>query len=311
MQTPVGDIPPEVLKQLMAERGLLAYGGNYRMLPFSESDPSSATSAVADPAAPNNSPSGTLSDGSMIDPATGAIVPQVNVDAASPNIADANSSSDWWKYLLAATGTAGAAALANRLLKGRGEKIPLVEGETIDGPSGNAVAPEGEIIDGEFRAVDPRLAVADQSGAATVNNADDLVKSLVAQRMSQEAPTSATGNAPSAIEDKGTPPRHLTRRTMAERRLRPEARQSRNTKPAIVSDAYNDLSDLEKQRVNSLADTLIARRKEGNARLRAGKKGVGRRGLPTGPTDKESLVNSIARILRETGSLKSLQSAFN
>lgn len=310
--TGVAGLSPELLQELMRQYGYEATGGNYRMTPFATPPVETAGQGVE---IPTDEEAGARvnSDGSIVDldgDPLGVITPQGVVDAQGQPIDLSGMGFDPTPFLAGGAGGLIGWAIADALRKRKGKppRVPQVEGEVM--PRDPLAPLSGPEVEGEYTDVNPPRQVGQvvQEGGSGF----DVAAALAEQKRIPPPPrNTATGSTATAaaLEDRPTPPRHLSRREMAERRSRPNARTSRSTEPAIVTDRLTDISDVERQQASAIADQLIERRRQGNKGSRANR---GRRapgGAPTGSTDKESLIHTIVRMLRETGTTKAAQSA--
>jgi hypothetical protein len=269
----------ELVKALLQQKGLLATGGNIRSIPFSDEAPASSDgSASTGGSIP--SPSGA---GAATRPpgATPIVKNNQLIDPATGNPVQGSLADDWWKYLLAGAGGAGLAELLRRRKGGSpgagsaAEDIPVVEGEVIDPLS---PMPE-EIVNGSYT---------------------DVPNPTIAQTKQIAGPDTA---AVLAERNKQLPSRN-----------RPRANPVPSTGRDIIPlpDTMSDIPPEEIERAKTLAQQLIANRTRGNAQ-RANTGNLTRRaGPPTGPTDKnaeEGLLNTIIKLMRDSGAARIIPKA--
>lgn len=263
----------ELIKALLAQKGLLATGGQFRPVPFDYAAAAAGNGVGANGSTPSTNgadavrPEGPMPlvgpDNTLIDPTT-----------QQPLTPEA--SSDWWKYLLGAAGVAGGVALADALRRRMGSRVSLVEGEVID-PLGPVPVGESEIVPGEFTEVNqPRLT----QQPAPLNE-----------------PTAATALA--------------ERQKQLPSRTRPRANPQATSDTSVVRlpDAMNDITPEELANARALARQLVQNRLRGN-KQRANTGNLTRRaGPPTGPADEETLLKTIIRLMRESGATRVLPRA--
>ena len=272
----------ELMKELLRQRGLLATGGNIRALPFA--DGPVVPNANGNEAAPGDNagsvprPEGMTpvvdENDNLVDPSTGMPL--------SPEIAN-----DWWKYLLGGAGIAGGAVLADMLRRRMGKgKVPTIEGETLD-PL--APTPEGAspIVNGEYTEVNPSRSVAGPQPRST---------SQAAEALAGRSNARALPSPPLSLEAASE---------LARSKARPNPRATSDTSVVRSSDLYSDLTPEELARAKEITKQLVANRVKGNKARAKQSKFSSRAVLPTGDTDEKSLLNTVVRLLRENGALRS------
>jgi hypothetical protein len=252
-----------LLIEMLRQRGLLAEGGNLRALPFGTGTQNGTNGNGA-------SNSSNPVDASAMRPAGPTPVladDNTLVDPTTGKHLDPQTSNDWLKYFVAGAGIAGGVAIADALRQRRqGSRIPLVEGEVIDplGPLPNGI--DSAIVNGEYT----------------------------------EVPDPKRLGAPSSVITDGTSPSQLeAAKAIAARRMatNPPAPVS-DTSIVRGTDAMSDISPEEMAQAKAIAKQLVENRTKGNAQV-ARQNNIKRRyNLPTGPTDENSLLNTVIDIMR-------------
>ncbi len=262
------DAVPNIEEELR-KRGLLATGGNIRMLPFSNPSAAADATPIASDSGTGSATANALGvsngGGVTVNDATG------NPITVDPNAAQlpANVPDEEWLNLWPALAGAGGAALA-MLIKnhfaGKGVNLPALADEI---PTVNAtLEPDGvpgspNIVDGEFTEVadDPRLAAPQKqlSGSQKVLAAPQpkLTDALVNKRLGKSTSNLGTIQA---------------------------------------GDSYSDLSPEDMKKAQTIADQLVQRRLTGNQAKRAGKVAD----LPTGNMDRNGLLNVVVKAIRDS-----------
>lgn len=282
MPDPTGqNIDPSLMEEMLRQRGLIATGGNIRPIPF-------AGDNVSPPASGSMGVGGAGASGAANIPRPPGATPIVGpnntlLDPSTNQPLDPQSSDSWWKYLLGGAGVVGGGMAAAALLKNR-KGVPYIEGETLDPLAPNA-APDAPPVEGEY---------------TNVPNSD--VPNVEPQR---GLPPPAT-----AIEDARTQAQlPETAKALGARKRATNPSVSSDTSVVRGSDSLSDFTPEEIARARQLAQQLVAERVKGN-RARAKQTNLTRRGgKPTGPTEEEGLLNTVIRLLREGGALRSLSKA--
>jgi hypothetical protein len=259
----------ELLKALLQQKGLLATGGNIRSIPFDETASQDAVGTTSGTLPPDS----IASTGSAVRPEgpTPLIQGDKLVDPSTGQELAGGLADDWWKYLLVGGAVGGGAALADMLRKRKGgaitEGVPLVEGEVITDPL--AALPDNQVpVKGEYSEV-----------GDTLTNGRQGVAGALADRQKQ-----------------------LTARTMPRANPVPET----DTSIIRVPDQMSDISPEEMENAKALVKQLVENRTKGN-RAKARQSRFSRRAvLPTGPTDENSLLNTIIGIMRKNGATRVL-----
>lgn len=270
-------MPPNVdpMVQALIERGLLATGGNIRNMPFA--DPSGLANGNAASSSP---PVPTATGGTSVRPSGPTPVMDANKQLVDPTTGaplDPQLANEWLKYLVAGAAVGGGYALTDairdKFAKGR---IPTVEGEVVNDPLGALPnSADDAIISGEYSDVAPAQL---ESPRKALTNGSTETGSETAK----------------AIAERKGPTRKITRG---------------NSRVISSADSLSDLSPEELQQAKDLTAQLVANRTAGN-KARAKQSNLNRRGgRPTGPTDEEGLLNTVVRIMRENGAIRSLAKA--
>jgi hypothetical protein len=252
-----------LLIEMLRRRGLLAEGGNIRALPFGTGTQNGTNGNGA-------SNSSNPVDASAMRPAGPTPVladDNTLVDPTTGKHLDPQTSNDWLKYFAAGAGIAGGVAITDALRQRRqGSRIPLVEGEVIDplGPLPNGI--DSAIVNGEYTEVpDPKRLGAPSSAITDGTSPSQLeaAKAIAARRMAT--------NPPAPVSD---------------------------TSIIRGTDAMSDISPEEMAQAKAIAKQLVENRTKGNAQV-ARQNNIKRRyNLPTGPTDENSLLNTVIDIMR-------------
>ena len=270
---------PAVIQELLRQKGLLASGGNIRMMPFANSsgmgtaNASGGASNASPVSGTPTSPSGDIAvgpDGQPIVDRNGIPVPVGATDAdVDPNLLP---------YIIGAAGAGTGGYLAKHLADRYRNRVRGVNGELIDDGMTPEVLPSE--FEGQYTEVNDNAALTDQR-TKTISSDKPAVAETLAQ---QRAPKStAQVTAPKA----GTPRTQVT---------------SGSTIKA--KDAYTDVAPDEMKKVQSIVDELVRNRQTGNAMKKAG-----RAVEPTGPIGREGILNSVIKVLRDNKALKSLTRA--
>lgn len=286
-----------LMEELMRQKGLLATGGNIRMLPFG-----SATTS------PNGSSNGSASTSSL-GSASAAVAPSDTepvvdptgnvVDPRTGQALDDQTAADWWKYILVGGAVGGGYALAGALrnrFKGTtpvdSDGVPVVEGEVIDP---KALPNEQVPVEGQFTDVKQNLLT-----GPTNDTAPQTAAEAIAQRRGLPRPSPS-------LEDRGSPPQYKTAQEIA--RMKGANRPGvAGSGPAIqLGDAMQDIAPEDLEAAKEIARRLMLERSHGNVKGAQGKKitQINRRDVPelkggaTGSVDDEGLLNTVIGILRK------------
>jgi hypothetical protein len=273
----IGDLPPELIQALLQQKGLAAYGGNIRLTPFAKANVATGASS-GDTTSPTASAAAGIPTGENVTDEAGNVVGVVGADGAVSDPGFAGTGDPNLDNILAALAGAGGAAAGMYLgNKFRKDKVPLVSGSVEYDPIASALA--GRVVEGEYTEVrDPRPAI-EQKAVGKPGPGEPTVAEAIAEQRRLKGPDRRIAEkAPRAVRE-------------------------------VMQDTARDpipqtgMTVEERAKVDAIADELVARRKAGNADPKAAPK----RGLPTGPEDRNSLVNTIIELLRNKRALKALQ----
>lgn len=293
MPTPATALDTDTLKAALLSRGMLADRGRYT--PFASDAGADANGSVSGTSVSLQSAvAGKAASGGVVVPSS---------DAANSNTALPVSDDTLNKMgesdatgLLIALGL-GSAALAAYLLRRRAklnvpatEDIPLVEGEDI------GVAPKPKVpqndIEGVYTDVPDRQITDTKRIAQGVNTPDNQgMKSL-------GAPTEVDVPRLSQQSDVNPPSRRSAAQAIADRAKKA---QPNDVASIPVGDSVGDLTPAELNQAETLMEQLRLNRKGGNTANRrrlTGDRTV-RSTSPTGSVDRDSLFNTVVRMIRE------------
>lgn len=279
---------PALVEEMLRQRGLLATGGNIRLMPFGpgSSSPSELPATT-----------GSATAGALATNANGG-APIVRDLSGNPVALDPDATQlpanvpdeEWVNILPALAGAAGAglALLIKNHLAKRGITLP----DDPLAPNVPATAKAGTMGDGDRVVVDGGELVSE--GAAEVDPTKAGPK-----RFPNQSVKALPAPAQSKIQDTGSPPKYLTSRQLAERRAANLPTTETSSGKIQLGDAFTDLSDKEILHAEMIAKQLIERRMAGRKRMLSGKKGTGKLGLPTSEIDPEAVFNNVVRMIRE------------
>lgn len=272
----------------LRQRGLLATGGNIRLMPFA-----GTANANGVTAAPSSSDSGnTLQpnpDGTLTVPdATGN---PVTVDPKSTTPEELQQLPDesvnrLMPFLTGALGAATALYLAKR-----NGATPTTGSETGDMVAARNAPVGDDIINGEFTEVPPNAALND---------------SAVAGALTEQKKLSGPANR---VEAMGSPAKYITSQDIA--RQKAGSTTTAPSGPTVqLADEFTDFAPEELATARAIAQRLVDERRVGNQRYQKGKTGVGK---PAKPTSRGRLTESVdemmgvvAKVLRDQKALRSL-----
>lgn len=257
------------IEEELRKRGLLATGGNIRMMPFDNATangasqvspvlPTGATSATANALAANSGGGLTVSDVNG-----NPIVVDPNATTLPANVPD----SEWlniWPAVAGATG-AGIGFLIAEHFKKRGVNLPATADAipTMEGVvEPNGVPGAADIVDGEFTEV-----------------ADDLQLSSPPKKIE------------SGTQKLLQSPQSKLAETLTQRKI---GKSTSNLGTIQAGDSYSDLSSSEMKQAETIADQLVQRRLLGNQ-----SKTRGKAGLPTGDVGRNGLLNVVVKAIRD------------
>lgn len=280
MQPQVDLNDPAVVQELLRQKGLIASGGNIRAIPFANASPRGAANGMvgsADATAPvSGTPnsSGEIAigpDGEPIVDRSGMPVPVGATDAdVDPSLLP---------YILGGAAAVGGGMIAKHLADRYRNRVPTIEGQVIDDGMSKPTMMPSE-FEGEYTDVEEPRALTDQR---TRLIADGRPTPAVAETIAQQR---APRGAPQV-----TAPRANSPRT-----------QVNSGRTVVANDAYSDVAPDEMKKVQGIVDELVRNRQVGNAT-----KTPGKATHPTGPLNRNAILNSIIGLLRDQKALKSLQ----
>lgn len=304
---------PLTIEELLRRRGILATGGNSRMMPLEMPVAAPVTPGVAASVA-----SASGAGGSAAAPA--GIVATPEQEAESEALAqrlgmqgvEADDNFDWITPLLAGGTVAGGSLLAAGLLnRKRGDKPSARQDLAASSNTDGAAAANSSYKVNNTEETVPYYPVADNQVATTIADRKRL-------RAGNNNRTSAAGpaglnSATEVTDPSGLPKPSAGLPSRGPRALpdysatgRPNTRQEIGARQAVQSrvlpdappmqsgDAYSDIPDNVMQDIRSVAMELAKRRAAGRAN-----KVSGRAGKPTAEPDVPSIVNELARRWRE------------
>lgn len=279
---------PKLVEEMLRQRGLMAYGGNIRLMPFENNASTtpqvdalgSATAAALSQNGGGGIPVQDVNGNQILLPTNAQSIPENVSNESLVNVLP---------FLTGALGAGLAMMIRNRLAQ-RGITMPTDDPLAPNVPaatSSNRANGMEDIIDGEFTEVnEPQLT---KGANATNSPADQVIEA-------QKRLPAPQGK----LADEGSKPKYLTSQQLARRRAQNLPSREGSGPTVYAADAYSDITDEEMKQARTIADSLVQRRRAGNIRRDVkGKTTIGREHLPTGDLDKEGALNLVIKAIRD------------
>lgn len=274
--------PDDPIVEALRQRGLLATGGNIRMIPFGNAD---GAATVPSPDVQNGSGITDNGDGTVTTTDIAGNPVTFNPKAIDPKNAP-NLSPEQWNWLAPLIAGASGALIGEALGRRRNGRVQQI----VEPADPLAPLPE-EIVEGEFAEVPQQKQL---SGPRNQTTFDKIGPGEAAQPLPKPQVKLPQGE---------------TAKSIAARKLQkaPVTEQSRVSLP----DEFTDMTEEEYKTARALAEKMVMARQGGNVRsFNPNAKGVGPQHKPTSPgraTERvDDMIGNVVRVLRDQKALKSL-----